>query len=151
MSFKCVSFDKTYASKSSLTRHQKTHDGAVFKCEVCSKIYQRRDYLVKHVQIVHRKTMESMRKRMKMELLSCERRFMKLVNCPTFKYCTTYNENLAAVSLHNKIIDFCKPINIGFAVFDISKTLMYDYHYNVMKRHYRENIQLLYTDTNSLV
>jgi hypothetical protein len=97
------------------------------------------------------KTMESMRKRMKMELLSCERRFMKLVNCPTFKYCTTYNENLAAVSLHNKIIDFCKPINIGFAVFDISKTLMYDYHYNVMKRHYRENIQLLYTDTSKLL
>jgi hypothetical protein len=92
-----------------------------------------------------------MRKRMHMELVSSERRFMKLVNRPTFKYCTTYNENLAAVSLHNETIEFCKPIYIGFAVLDISKTLMYDYHYNVMKRHFQQDIELLYTDTGKLL
>lgn len=90
-----------------------------------------------------------MRKRIKMELVSSEQRFLKLVKRPTFKYCTTYNENLTAVSLHNKIIDFCKPIYIGFAVLDISKTLMYDYHYNVVKRYYQHNAELLYTDTGN--
>ncbi|XP_026815430.1 uncharacterized protein LOC113555237 isoform X2 [Rhopalosiphum maidis] len=97
------------------------------------------------------KTMESMRKRIKMELVSCPNRLQKLLNEQTFKHCTTYSENLAAVSLENKIIEFCKPIYIGFAVLDISKTLMYDYHYNVMQKHYGEKIELLYTDTDSLV
>ncbi|KAL4132042.1 hypothetical protein QTP88_009263 [Uroleucon formosanum] len=50
--------------------------------------------------------------------------------------------------------DFFKLMNnaiFGLAVLDISKTLMYDYHYNVMKRHYGEKISLMYTDTDSLV
>ncbi|XP_050066055.1 uncharacterized protein LOC126555136 [Aphis gossypii] len=53
--------------------------------------------------------------------------------------------------MHKKEIDFCKPIYIGFAVLERSKTLMYDYHYNVMKRHYGDKITLLYTDTDSLL
>lgn len=57
--------------------------------------------------------MESMRKRVHMELVTCPRRFQKLVNKSTFKYMTSYNENLSAISLDNKIIDFCKPIYIG--------------------------------------
>ncbi|XP_050062454.1 uncharacterized protein LOC126552021 [Aphis gossypii] len=97
------------------------------------------------------KTMQSKRKEMKMELVSCERRLQKIINKCTFKHCTNYNENLNAVALENKIIRFDKPIYIGFAVLDISKTLMYDYHYNVMKKFYRDKIKLMYTDTDSLV
>ncbi|KAL4122938.1 hypothetical protein QTP88_015179 [Uroleucon formosanum] len=97
------------------------------------------------------KTMQSKRKEMKMELVSCERRLQKLINKSTFKHCINYNENLNAVALKNKMIKFDKPIYIGFAVLDISKTLMYDYHYNVMQRHYGHKIKLMYTDTDSLV
>ncbi|XP_050065801.1 uncharacterized protein LOC126554820 [Aphis gossypii] len=93
------------------------------------------------------KTMESMRKRIKMELVSSDRRLQKLINQSTFKHCTTYNETLNAVALENKIIDFCKPIYIGFAVLEISKYLMYDYHYNVMQKYYDDKIELMYTDT----
>lgn len=35
----------------------------------------------------------------------------------------------------------------GFAVLDISKTLMYDYNYSVMKAHYKDKATLMYTDT----
>ncbi|XP_025405839.1 uncharacterized protein LOC112680059, partial [Sipha flava] len=116
------------------------------------------------------KTMEFTRKRIKMEVVSGERKLQKLINRTTFKYCTDFkNENLTAVTLENKIIDFCKPIYIGiyillllffflttdynlfiitgFAVLDVSKSLMYDYHYNVMQAPYKEAIQLMYTDT----
>ncbi|KAL4098768.1 hypothetical protein QTP88_023307 [Uroleucon formosanum] len=97
------------------------------------------------------KTMESVRKRIKMELVSSEQRLQKLINKTTFKHATNYSENLNAVTLENKIIKFDKPIYIGFAVLDISKTLMYDYHYNVMQKHYGDNIKLMYTDTDSLI
>lgn len=91
--------------------------------------------------------MESMRKRMDMKLVTSPIAIQKLINRPTFKHCTSYHENLAAVTLNKQEIEFCKPIYIGFAVLDISKTLMYDYHYNVMKKHYGDRITLLYTDT----
>jgi len=48
-----------------------------------------------------------------MEIVASDRRLQKLINKSTFKHCTTYNENLYAVTLENKIIDFCKPIYIG--------------------------------------
>lgn len=78
--------------------------------------------------------------------MSCPKRFRKLVNRPTFKHSTEYNENMSAVSIDNTIIEFLKP-NVGFAVLDVSKTMMYDYHYNLMKKHYCDTITLMYTDT----
>ncbi|KAF0764584.1 Uncharacterized protein FWK35_00004055 [Aphis craccivora] len=101
------------------------------------------------------KTMQSKRKEMKMELVSDERKLQKLIN-----RCIRCNENLNAVALENKIITFGKPIyivynyiihlltrDLHFAVLDISKTLMYDYHYNTTQKHYGNRIKLLYTDT----
>jgi len=93
--------------------------------------------------------MENVRNCFDMKLVSCPRKMRKLINRPTIKQCTTYCENLAAVSIHKKEIDFCKPIYIGFAVFEQSKILMYDYHYNVMKRHYDDKITLLYIYTGA--
>jgi len=67
-----------------------------------------------------------MRKRIKIELVSSDIRLQKLINRSTFKHCTTYSENLNAVLLENKIIDFCKPIYIGKYTFKlISKHSIY--------------------------
>lgn len=63
--------------------------------------------------------MENVRKRLKIKLVSSEKYLQKLINKLTFKHCTTYNENLNAVSLENKIIDFCKPIYIGKYILQI--------------------------------
>lgn len=87
-------------------------------------------------------TMEQVRRRILMKLASSDDRVQKLINLPKFKYATSHNENLSAISLENKIIKFNKPIYI-----DISKTKMYDYHYNVMQKHDGDKIELMYTDT----
>ena len=57
--------------------------------------------------------MESMRKRIKMELSSCPRRLKKLFKKLVYKDCHSYGDYLMAVTLHNKIINFCKPMYIG--------------------------------------
>lgn len=94
--------------------------------------------------------MENVRHRMKMHLVSNPSSCLKLINKTNFKSRTIYNDNLVAIHLHMEVITFDKPLAVGFSVLDISKTLMYHFHYNTMKKYYNSNIELLYMDTGIL-
>jgi len=94
--------------------------------------------------------MENVRKRMKM-LVSDQKRFLKLINKPNFKSTTIYNENLCAIHLNVDLHTFNKTIYVGLTILDISKTLIYNFHYNMMKKYYNDKIQLLYMDTGKYI
>ena len=44
-----------------------------------------------------------------------------------------------------------KPIYLGLAILDISKTLMYEFWYDYLKPKYNNNMGLCYMDTDSFV
>ena len=45
-----------------------------------------------------------------------------------------------------------KPVYLGQAILDLSKTIMYEFHCDYMKRKYRdEDLTLCYMDTDSLI
>ena len=80
------------------------------------------------------KTMENLRKRMNFKLISDENKFVKYVSKPNFINGVIFNENLVGVKYVQEKLLLNKPIYVGFSILDISKTLMYDFHYGFVKK-----------------
>ncbi|PFX17605.1 hypothetical protein AWC38_SpisGene18061 [Stylophora pistillata] len=99
---------------------------------------------------VYGKTMENIRNRVDVRLVNSEDKAAKLVKKPNFKHCTIFSENLCAIHMRKTLIEFDKPLYLGMSILDISKTLMYDFHYNYIKTKYGDKAKLLFTDTDSL-
>ena len=96
------------------------------------------------------KTMENIRKRVDVRLVTDEKELLKLTSKPTYVSCKIFNENLVAVHKIKETITLNRPAYVGMCILDLSKTLMYDFHYNYIKKNYGEKAILLFTDTDSL-
>ena len=51
----------------------------------------------------------------------------------------------------NTEIKVNKPVYLGQAILDLSKTLMYEFHYDYMRPKYGSKVKLCYMDTDSFV
>jgi hypothetical protein len=98
---------------------------------------------------VYGKTMENVRRRMDMELVTNAKRLKKCIASPFFKDRTIYSDTLCAVHFHKKKVFMNKPIYVGMCILDLSKTLMYEFHYDFMLKKYGK--KLLYMDTDSFL
>ncbi|VDI80335.1 Hypothetical predicted protein [Mytilus galloprovincialis] len=96
------------------------------------------------------KTIENIRKRVNVKLLTSGKQALKLVAKPNYDRRVIFSENLTAIHMKKTKLIFNKPVYLGSCILDLSKTLMYDFHYNFMKKKYGDNAKLLFTDTDSL-
>lgn len=96
------------------------------------------------------KTMENLRKRVDVKLVTNEKQLNSLTSKPTYVSSKIFNENLVAVHKIKEQLTLNRPAYIGMCILDLSKTLMYDFHYNYIKKRYGSKAQLLFTDTDSL-
>ena len=93
--------------------------------------------------------MENWRNRPTVDLETSEEKLKKLAAQNSFKQFKIFHVNLVAVERTKVELTLNQPICVGFAILDLSKTLVYDFHYNYIKRKYPDST-LLFTDTDSL-
>ena len=101
------------------------------------------------------KTMENIRNRVNVKLVNSPEKFKKLVAKPNYESRKILNdndnENLVSVHMKKTSLTMNKPVYLGMSILDLSKTLMYDFHYGYIKRKYGNRAKLLFTDTDSFL
>lgn len=116
-----------------------------------------RDFFKFLINSIFGKTMENVDNRVDVKLVSHWRNSIGSVGAegliakPNFKSCTVFSENLVAIQMSLLKIFYDKPLYVGFTILDISKTIIYNFFYNFIKKQYGDKASLCYTDTDSLI
>ena len=106
------------------------------------------------------KMMENIRKHRNIKLVMNKESYLRTVMKPNFKSCVLFGENLMGCEMGKVKVVMNKPVYLGQAILDLSKTVMYQFHYNYMKQKYNSDrlhlrgascLQLCHKDTDSLV
>ena len=99
------------------------------------------------------KMMENIRKHRNIKLITSRELYLCTVMKPNFKSGVLFGENLMGCKTGKIKLVMNKPVYLNQAILDLSKTVMYEFHYNYMKQKYdRDKLKLCcYMDTDSLV
>ena len=100
------------------------------------------------------KTMEIVRKRANIKpVIEWTGRYgaEALIAKPNFEARSIFDENLVAIKLGQVQVLLNTPFCIGFCVLDLSKTCVYEFYYNFMRKIFGNDCKIFYTDTHSLI
>ena len=100
------------------------------------------------INSVYGKAMENLRKRINVRFVNNEKDFLKYTSRPIDATHKLFEKDFAAIHEIKPVLMLYKPIYVGFTVLDFSKWMMYDFHYNFIKKNFKA--ELLFTDTDSL-
>ena len=107
-----------------------------------------KDFFKLMINSVYGKTMENLWKRINVRLINNAKDFLKYTSRPTYITHKIFGENYASVHEIKPELILNNSIYVGFTVLELSKWLMYDFHYNFIKKNF--NAELLFTDTEGL-
>ena len=77
--------------------------------------------------------MENIRKCVDARLVTDQKKLSKLVSKPTFVNSKIFNEDRVALHKIKETLTLDRSAYVGMCILDLSKTLMYDFHYNYVK------------------
>ena len=97
------------------------------------------------------KTIENVRNHRDMKIVTTEKRRSILASEPNYHSTKYISKDLLIMEMKNVEVIMNKPIYLGQAILDISKTLMYEFWYDYIKPMYGDKAKLCYADTDSLV
>ena len=78
--------------------------------------------------------MENLCKRVDVRLVTDEKKLLKLTSKPTYISSKIFNENLVAVHKIKEALTLNRLAYVSMYILDLSKMLMYNFHYNYIKK-----------------
>ena len=90
------------------------------------------------------KTIENIRKRRDIKLVTTDKKRSKLVSEPNYHTINLISEDFTKVKMN-------KAICLGLSILEISKILIYEFWYDYMQPKYNDNVKLCYMDTDSFI
>ena len=76
--------------------------------------------------------MENIRKHRNIKLATTEEKYFRMVMSLSFKYGVLFGENLMSCVMGKIKVVMNKPVYLGQAILDLSKIVMYEFHYDFM-------------------
>ena len=97
------------------------------------------------------KTMENVCNHRNIKLVTTYEKFNKYASEPHLMNVKCFSENLLAVEMRKTEVFMNKPVYLGQAILDISKTLRYEFYYDYLQIKYSDKVKLCYADTDSFI
>ena len=93
-----------------------------------------KDFFKLMINSAYGKAMENFQKRINVRLVNNAEDFLKNTSEPTYITHIIFNKIFAAIREIKPVLIRNKPIYVGFTDLELSKWLMYDFHYNLIKK-----------------
>ena len=103
------------------------------------------------INSIYGKTMQNDRKHRDIKLVAREAKRNKFASEPNYHSTKCISKHLLVMEMKKNEVKMNKPIYLGQAVLDLSKTLMFEFWYDYLKPMYGDKIRLCYTDTDSFI
>ena len=100
------------------------------------------------INCVYGKSMENIRKGINKKLINDSKEYLKYVTKPKFISQKKFDKNFIAFHQIKTVLTLKKPIYVGFCILELSKLLIYKFHYDYVLKTF--NARSLFTDTDSL-
>ena len=98
------------------------------------------------------KTKENIRNHRNIKLVTTGEKYLHTVMKPNFKSGIRFDENLMGCEMGKIKVVMNKLVYLGQAILDLSKIIMYEFHYDYMVPKYGlEKLKLCYMDTDSFI
>ena len=98
---------------------------------------------------IYGKSIDNIRKRINVKLSNDKKHIKNLLICQILYLKKYLIKSFVAVHCSKTVLTFNKPIYVGFCILELSKLLMYQFHYDYILK--KVDGKLLFTDTDSLV
>ena len=99
---------------------------------------------------VFRQTMESVRKHRNIKMVTNEESYLQTVMKLNFKSGDRFGEKLMGCEMGKIKVVMKKTVYLGQAILNLSKIIMYEFHYDYMKPKFKD-LKLCYMDTDSFI
>ena len=116
-----------------------------------AKNYFQKDFFKLMNNSVYGKTMENVRNHRDIKIVTMDKRRSILASEPNYHSTKYISKDLLIMKMKNAEKKMNKPIYLGQAILDLSKTLMYEFRYDYIKPKYGDKARLCYMGTDSFV